>query len=246
MKTIEIMSTAPRAVRVIEGLDGAARVLWDHDCGIAPVVDAAGTLVGVVTDRDLCMAAYTQGCALSEIPVAAVMSRAVATCRPDDPVTDVMRTMQELRVHRLPVVNSAGELVGMVGTNDLVRASHARPVAVDPTAVIRTLAAIGAPRSVVDEEVASDAERSAAAAAEPRIVEARLAEARPAELEAEAEADGAAPGTAPVRRKPAAKPRATRSTPAKKTVKKTAKKVAKKGSARSPKSPAKKTTRKKS
>ncbi|MCA8948525.1 MAG: CBS domain-containing protein [Planctomycetes bacterium] len=134
MKTIEVMSTAPRTVRVVDRLDAAARTLWEADCGVVPVVDASGELVGIVTDRDLCMASYTQGRSLTEIPVAAVMSQQLATCRPDEPLSDVMQTMQRLRVHRLPVVDAHGKLVGMISTNDLVRAAHARPAAVDPVA----------------------------------------------------------------------------------------------------------------
>ena len=146
MKTMDVMTREPRFVRVLDRLDAAARLLWDHDCGIAPVVDASGVLVGVITDRDLCMAAYTQGRALGDIAVSAVMSRSVRSCRPDDPLATVLQTMAEVQVHRLPVVDARGALVGIVSTNDLVRAAHGRPAAVDVAGVIRTLATIGAPR----------------------------------------------------------------------------------------------------
>ncbi len=147
MQTKELMSREPRAVRMSERLDAAARVLWDQDCGICPVVDGMGVLVGVVTDRDLCMATYTQGKVLAEIPVMVAMARAVRTCRPEDSIAVVMQTMQQVQVHRLPVVDSRGLLVGMVSTNDLVRAANTRPAVVDAAAVVKLLAAIGAPRA---------------------------------------------------------------------------------------------------
>lgn len=146
MQTKELMSREPRAVRMSERLDAAARVLWDQDCGICPVVDGIGVLVGVVTDRDLCMAAYTQGKVLADIPVMAAMARAVRTCRPEDSVAVLLQTMQQAQVHRLPVVDSRGLLVGIVSTNDLVRAANSRPAVVDAAAVVKVLAAIGAPR----------------------------------------------------------------------------------------------------
>jgi CBS domain-containing protein len=83
---------------------------------------------------------------LSDIPVAAVMARAVRSCKADDPLATVLQTMAEAQVHRLPVVDARGALVGIVSTNDLVRAANGRPAAVDVAGVIKALAAISAPR----------------------------------------------------------------------------------------------------
>ncbi|MCA8965945.1 MAG: CBS domain-containing protein [Planctomycetes bacterium] len=146
MNIKDCMSRDPRGVRTTDRLDAAARVLWEQDCGFVPVLDAVGGLIGVVTDRDLCMASYTQGRALAEIPVLSVMSRQVRAVRPDDGVTAAMAAMQDLQVHRLPVVDVHGRLVGILSTNDLVREAAARPTAIDPTQVLRTLAAIGRAR----------------------------------------------------------------------------------------------------
>ena len=55
------MTRDVKTCTIHDSLNGAARIMWDHDCGCAPVVDAHGKLVGIVTDRDICMAAYTQG-----------------------------------------------------------------------------------------------------------------------------------------------------------------------------------------
>ncbi|HEX5054719.1 MAG TPA: CBS domain-containing protein [Planctomycetota bacterium] len=169
MNVNELMSREPRAVRIVDRLDAAARVLWEHDCGIAPVVDGDNLLVGVLTDRDLCMAAYTQGRAIYEIPVATVMARSVRTCRPDDPLAAAMSTMQQAQVHRLPVVDARGVLIGMLSTNDLVRAAQSRPAAVDGQSVLRLLAAIAAPRRaaapVVRAVIAAPATQPAVAAA---------------------------------------------------------------------------------
>ena len=148
MNANELMSREPRTVRMGDRLDAAARVLWEQDCGIVPVVDGANVLVGVLTDRDLCMVAYTQGRPFPEIPVTAVMARSVRTCRPDDTVAVVLTTLQQAQVHRLPVVDARGVLVGILSCNDLVRAAHSRPAAVDPASVVKALATIGAPRRV--------------------------------------------------------------------------------------------------
>ncbi len=157
MNIKEVMSKEPRTVRMVDRLDSAARVLWDQDCGIVPVVDGNQAIVGVVTDRDLCMASYTQGKALAEIPVTAAMARVVRTCKPDDTIAGVLATMQQHQVHRLPVVDARGVVVGVVAMNDLIRLAQARPAAVDGALVLKTLAAIGASRRAAKPAVAAAA-----------------------------------------------------------------------------------------
>jgi CBS domain-containing protein len=146
MNVKEVMSQQVRSVRMTERADAAARILWEHDCGIVPVVDSANILVGVVTDRDLCMASYTQGRPLAEIAVTSVMARAVRSCKPDDSLTTALAALQQAQVHRLPVVDARGMVVGMLSINDLVRLAQARSAALGGGAVLKTLAAIGAPR----------------------------------------------------------------------------------------------------
>lgn len=164
MQAKELMAREPRAVRVHERLDAAARVMWEQDCGFCPVVDGTGVLIGVLTDRDLCMAAYTQGKALFELPVTAAMARSVRTVRAEDTVQAVLAVMQQAQVHRAPVVDARGMLVGIVSTNDLVRAAANRPAAIDANLVIKALATIGAPRALA---VPATATASAVAAPKP-------------------------------------------------------------------------------
>ncbi len=142
----DCMSRAPQRVRVTDRLDAAARVMWDHDCGFVPVLDGADRLVGVVTDRDLCMAAFTQGRPLHELPMAAAMARQVRTVRADDSLATAMAAMQEVAVRRLPVVDAEGRLVGVLSSNDLVRHAHAGHREVAAEHVLRTLAVIGKSR----------------------------------------------------------------------------------------------------
>jgi predicted transcriptional regulator len=75
-----------RSCNIHDAAIAPAAVMWEHDCGMVPIVDDEGRLAGVVTDRDICMAAYLQGHGLAEIPIASFMAPRVATCRPDDEV----------------------------------------------------------------------------------------------------------------------------------------------------------------
>jgi len=146
MNVKDVMTREVRSVRMADRLDAAARLMWEQDCGFAPVVDSSHVLVGVLTDRDLCMATYTQGRPLSEIPVTAVMARMLRTIDPDDTLASALAVLQQAQLHRLPVVDARGVLVGLLAVNDLVRLAASRSGALEATAVVKCLAAIGASR----------------------------------------------------------------------------------------------------
>jgi CBS domain-containing protein len=131
-------------------LDVAARIMWDHDCGALPVVDNEGHAVGMLTDRDICMAAYTQGKRLNQIGVRSAMAASVLACHVNDSVEAVERVMQEGRVRRVPILDDDRRVVGIVALNDLARhAARARKGGVDRE-IVTTLAAICEPRSHMD------------------------------------------------------------------------------------------------
>ena len=130
-------------------LDHAARLMWEFDCGALPVVDDAGKAVGMVTDRDICMAAYTQGRPLREISVTTAMAKQVVGIRADEPVDRAQEMMQANRIRRLPVLDEESRPVGMVSMNDLARlAARARKSGVDRD-LVETLATICEPRAHV-------------------------------------------------------------------------------------------------
>jgi len=79
MKAEKIMTREVASCRPDDTLNDAARIMWERDCGFVPVTaeDSGGRVVGIVTDRDLCMAAYTRGQRLADIRVGEVMSTGV-------------------------------------------------------------------------------------------------------------------------------------------------------------------------
>jgi CBS domain-containing protein len=129
-----------------DSLEHVAGMMWKYDVGCLPVVNEHGRLIGMVTDRDVAMAAYLQGCPLRSITVSSVMSREVVTCREQDPVHDVEQAMRQRQVRRVPVIDDLGKLVGMITINDIARAAHEGKL---PLAeVASTLSAISRPRLV--------------------------------------------------------------------------------------------------
>jgi CBS domain-containing protein len=95
----------------------AARIMWERDCSCVPVVeqdDGGAKIIGMVTDRDLCMAAYTQGRPLSDIKIESAMARDVRSCRFTDSMSTVLKIMEQNQLHRLPVVDKDDHLIGML------------------------------------------------------------------------------------------------------------------------------------
>jgi CBS domain-containing protein len=130
-----------------DSLNRAAQLMWEHDCGAVPVVDHGGKLVGMLTDRDICMAAYTRGRALGELSVSSAMSTLLHSCRPTDSLRSLMDAMATHQVRRVPVVTDEGQLLGIVSLADVARLAQAPSVVSNETRiwVPGTLAGISEP-----------------------------------------------------------------------------------------------------
>jgi CBS domain-containing protein len=124
VEVAEIMTTDVQTCRVSDTLERAARLMWDHDCGAIPVLDERGHTVAIVTDRDICMAAYTQGKPLWQIPVTVAASHRVHSVHPDASVAVAHQLMKMHRIRRLPVIDRGGNLVGILSIADVIRAAR--------------------------------------------------------------------------------------------------------------------------
>jgi len=112
--------------------------MWEHDCGVIPVVNG-DNVVGMITDRDCCMAAYTKGGRLDEIPVEEVMARDVKSCAPGDAIARAEERMSRNQIRRIPVL-ADGKLAGIVSMNDIALAADRGQA--NPAELAETLAAI--------------------------------------------------------------------------------------------------------
>ena len=124
----------------------AASQLWQHDIGCLPVLGEDGRLCGMITDRDIAMAAYLQGAPLRSIAVSSVMSKEVVACRAEDEVDTVVDALIKRQLHRLPVIDDDRRLIGIVSLNDIARAAGAGKF--PAASVAKVLAAISVPRSL--------------------------------------------------------------------------------------------------
>ncbi len=117
----DLMTQKVVTCRVDDSLNTAAQLMWEHNLGALVVVDNAGVPVSMLTDRDICFAAYTQGVPLWQSGVVSAMARRLTTCRSHDTIEEIRKRMCDARLRRIPVVDDDGALVGIISVGDLAR-----------------------------------------------------------------------------------------------------------------------------
>lgn len=123
MKVRELMTRDPACCTPADSAHRAATVMRRLDIGALPVVDDEHhrRLLGIVTDRDLCLFVVASNSMPAEVMIEQCMVRNPVCCHADDEVGHALGLMRTHHVHRLPVVNAQGCLVAMVSLTDLVR-----------------------------------------------------------------------------------------------------------------------------
>lgn len=121
MKAADVMTKDVATCAIGDSLNRAARLMWERRCGCVPVVDESQRVVGMLTDRDVSMAAYTQGRRLDDIAVTTAMSRPARTCLPSASIENVEDLMMAHGVRRLVVVDSSGYACGLLSLDDIAR-----------------------------------------------------------------------------------------------------------------------------
>jgi CBS domain-containing protein len=153
MNVDSLMCRTVKSCSPDQTLADAAAIMWENDCGCVPVVDVNHCPVGMITDRDICMAAYLNGKPLQEMIVKDTMSRQVLSVRASDSIDAAERLMRGAQVRRLPVTQPSGMLVGILSLNDIAREAGRertnRSPGVERDEVAVTLSAVCRPRSSV-------------------------------------------------------------------------------------------------
>jgi CBS domain-containing protein len=144
MRIKHVMTKDPSCCVPSDSAQQAARIMRDEHAGIVPIVEDAQrrTIVGVVTDRDLCMNIVAEGADPGAVTVQQCMTTKVVSCSPNDPVERVTELMRENQIRRIPVVNEQRELLGIVAMADIVGRAD-----VKTTQTHETLKKVSAPTS---------------------------------------------------------------------------------------------------
>jgi CBS domain-containing protein len=142
MKVSEIMTKRPVCCCASSSTLAAALLMQESNTGFLPVIQDpfTPTLVGVVTDRDLCLSVIASGRDPSSSWVDGCMSNHPIWCTGQDEVSRALDLMKTHQVRRVPVVNEKHEVVGILSFGDLVRKSG-----IDSNAIVAALQSICEP-----------------------------------------------------------------------------------------------------
>ena len=150
MKVAEAMTKPPAYCGPETNLAAAVEILWNKNCGVLPIVDSSQQLIGVVTDRDMCIALGTRNRLPSEITVKDVTSSKIVACKPDDDLRKALAMIAEAKVRRLPVIDAAGKLQGILSMDDVVLHTQTgaikRDVELSAEDVVNTLKSVYTPQ----------------------------------------------------------------------------------------------------
>ncbi len=151
MKVENLMTRDVKTCRAGDCLATAAMTMWKYDCGAIPILDRNDQVLGMLTDRDICMAATMENMPPRDIPVTVPMSGQVWSCHPRDTLVSAEAVMKDNRVRRLPVIDADNRLVGILSLNDIVREAEREHeteevrVEITDAEVRGTMAAVGQP-----------------------------------------------------------------------------------------------------
>lgn len=145
LRVHELMTRKVASVHPETSVTRAARMMEECDCGALPVVTDNGTLVGMVTDRDIALGIVARGRDVHDAIVADCMTERVVACYADETIAECLRHMAERQVRRMPVVDDRGRLVGIVSQSDLARHAGEHAIAEGREALTDVLRAVSRP-----------------------------------------------------------------------------------------------------
>lgn len=121
----DLMTQNVASVSLDDALSTAASRMWERDCGALPVLEGSGRVVGMLTDRDICMATWSRATAPELVSVKDAMSTKLVVCSADDAIEDAQALMRSSQVRRLPIVDAEQNLVGVLSLADIARSAMA-------------------------------------------------------------------------------------------------------------------------
>jgi len=97
-----------------------AALLVAHRIGATPVVDTENHLIGIISERDVIRGIVEHGSAVVKMPVSALMTKVVSTCKPNDEIGDILEMITLNRTRHIPVIDD-GKLEGIISIGDVVK-----------------------------------------------------------------------------------------------------------------------------
>ena len=151
MKVKDAMKTDVGACSTEDSLMKAADVMRLRDCGVVPIIDDEKNVVGMLTDRDICLAIVARNRKASDVKTKDLLKNEAITCLADDDLESALRKMRKYQIKRLAVVDKDAKLVGMLTISDILLS--VRKDKSLKKKIYSTIKAIAKPRPIVLQEI---------------------------------------------------------------------------------------------
>ncbi len=159
MKVKDVMKTNVGFCSTEDSLMKAAEVMRQRDCGVVPIVNADKKVVGMLTDRDLCLAVVARNRKASDVKTEELLRGKAIVCSAADKLEDALRKMRKYQVKRLAAIGAGGELAGILSVTDVLQLTVRKDKKLKKK-VYATLKAIFKPRPIVLQEVSAGKDNS--------------------------------------------------------------------------------------
>jgi CBS domain-containing protein len=123
MRVRDLMKKEPPYCVPFDTAQAAASIMKRYDVHFIPIIENEPThmLVGVVTDRDLCLRVVAEGKDPGEVQLADCMTTNPVVCNPEDGIEQAIQRMASARLHQLPVVDVNGTVQGVISLHDALQ-----------------------------------------------------------------------------------------------------------------------------
>jgi CBS domain-containing protein len=120
MNCKELMTPNPNVCTPSMTSEAAARIMGQENVGVLPIIDGTSKkLIGIVTDRDLCLGVIAKGKRPTEVTVSECMSTHLLTCGPQDDIQYCEQLMKQHQIRRIVVIDEHGCCMGIISQGDL-------------------------------------------------------------------------------------------------------------------------------
>ncbi|MGM1048972.1 MAG: CBS domain-containing protein [Bacillota bacterium] len=119
MQIIEVMTRQVQTCQTSDPVEKAAKIMEQGNVGAVPIVDQAGRLTGIMTDRDIVLRGVAKNKDLKMTTCQELMTGEVKCCEPHTEIHEAANMLAQHQIRRLPVVDNQGRLVGICAIGDL-------------------------------------------------------------------------------------------------------------------------------
>lgn len=150
MKVKELMTREVGFCTHLDKLAQAALMMREKDCGIVPIVDQNLKVIGIITDRDVCLAVAAHGQKAAGVLTQDFIGGKVISCAENDKITDILKKMRKNQIKRLPVTSQDGKLIGIISLADIVQNTDGKSVRRE---ILKAIKSISRPRPILLHEI---------------------------------------------------------------------------------------------